>query len=143
MNRRSFVGHLTTGAAAGVLLGATTTISGCSTLDELETWVPVGLAAFDGIVTLINPAAGTTLELAVKGLDILWAAVATAIANYNHDTTDPKATLLQKIVAALVGLEGGLDQFLTTFLGGLPANVVSAVEAGFNLLLATLQSIVS
>lgn len=140
MNRRAFVGTLTA-SAAGLALASTATLSGCSALDDLETYVPIGLAAFDGIITLINPVAGSALDLAVKALDIAWTAVSTAIANYQHDTTDPKNTLLEKIIAALNSLVPALDQFLQTFLGGLPTGIQNAVEAGINLLIATLTSI--
>ena len=141
MNRRTFVGTLSTGAAALALAGASIEVGGCSALDDLESYVPIALAAFDGVVTLINPVAGSALEIAVKALDVLWTAVSTAIANYQHDTTDPKATLLQKIIAALNSLAPALDQFLSTFLGGLPEGIQNAVEAGINLLIATLTSI--
>jgi hypothetical protein len=140
MNRRAFVGSLTA-TAAGLALASTATMTGCSALDDLESYVPIALAAFDGIVALINPVAGSALEIAIKALDVAWTAVSTAIANYQHDTTDPKNTLLEKIIAALNSLTPALDQFLSTFLGGLPAGIQSAVEAGVNLLIATLTSI--
>ena len=140
MNRRKFVGSLTA-VAAGAAMAGSVSLSGCSALDDLETYVPIALAAFDGVISLINPVAGSALEIAVKALDVIWTAVSTAIANYQHDTTDPKNTLLEKIIAALNSLTPALDQFLSTFLGGLPAGIQNAVEAGINLLIATLTSI--
>ena len=141
MNRRTFVGSLSTGAAAVALGGASIELGGCSALDDLETYVPIALAAFDGVVALINPIAGSALQIAINALDVAWTAVSTAIANYQHDTTDPKTTLLDRIIAALNSLVPALDTFLKTFLGGLPAGIQTAVEDGLNLLIATLTSI--
>lgn len=136
MNRRQFTGYLVAGAAGA----ATLELEGCSVLSELETWVPIGLTAFDTLVSYLNPVAGSALAVAVGVADALWQVVATAIANYQH-TTDPTTTLLQKVVAALDALSGGLTTIESALPAGIPAAILKAVNFGFSLLLATLKSI--
>jgi hypothetical protein len=136
MNRRRFVGHLGTGAAALALAGTTVTLEGCSALDELNTWVPVGLAAFDGVASIVDG----PLTLIATTVDALWAAVSNAIGLYQH-STDPQNTKLDKVIAALDALNGGLAQALAALPISIPAGVLAASKAGLSLLIATLISI--
>jgi len=139
-NRREFVGHLAGGAAIVALSASAVELEGCNVLSELETWVPIGLSAFDTLVSFINPAAGSALAVVISTANSLWEAVATAIANYQH-TTDPTATTLDKVIAAMDALEGGLSAVLAALPASIPAVVLKAVQFGFGLLLATLKSI--
>ncbi len=135
--RRGFVGHLVGGAGTLVLAGGTMlTMTGCSALSELETWVPVGLAAFDGIASIVD---GPIAAIATT-VDGLWAAVSNAINLYQH-STDPQNTRLDKIIAALDALNGGLAQVLAALPISLPAGILAASKAGLALLIATLISI--
>lgn len=140
MNRREFAGHLALGAAGTALAVSTLELEGCSVVSDLETWVPVGLSAFDTLISYINPVAGSALAIAVQTANNLWAAVATAVANYQH-TTDPTTTLLDKIIAAMDALQGGLSTVLANIPTGLSAAVLTAVKFGFGLLLTTLKAI--
>lgn len=136
MNRRQFGGHLVAGGLGLALAGSTLMLEGCSALDELTTWVPVGLAAFDGIVSIVDSvftAVGATV-------DALWAAAQNAISLYQH-STDPQVTRLDKLIAALDALAGGLSQALAALPVSIPAGVLAAAKAGLGLLIATLKSI--
>jgi hypothetical protein len=145
LNRRQFFevsGKGTLGSAALLATagGSVFVLEGCNALDELTTWMPVGLSAFDSIVSLINPIAGSVLAVSVSTADSLWNAVSTAIANYQH-TSDPTTTLLDKVIAALDALQGGLTQVLSAIPVSLSGAILLAVKGGFALLLATLKSI--
>jgi hypothetical protein len=134
MNRRRFL--LSSTAATALLAGSSVTLVGCNALDELTNWVPVGLAAFDGIVAIVDgplTAIGTVV-------DSLWAAVSNAINLYEH-STDPKDTTLDKVIATLDALAGGLSQALAALPVSIPAGVLAAAKAGLALLIATLKSI--
>ncbi len=135
-NRRQFVGHLVTGSAGLALAGSTLTLSGCSALDELESWVPVGLAAFDGVAALVD----SVFTAVAATVDALWAAVNNAISLYTH-TADPTTTALDKVIATLDALAGGLTQAVAALPISIPASVLSAARAALALLIATLKSI--
>jgi len=135
-NRREFVGHLAAGAAGAAKLGPVLALEGCSALTDLEDWVPVGLAAFDGVAAIVD-AAFTAIATTV---DSLWAAVMNAISIYQH-TTDPTTTTLDKLIATLDALSGGLTQAVAALPISIPAAVLTAARAGLALLIATLVSI--
>jgi hypothetical protein len=133
MNRRQFTAHL---VASAVFAGMGITMTACSALSDLETWVPVGLAAFDGVAADVD-AAFTAVATTV---DALWAAVENAISLYQH-TTDPTTTTLDKVIATLDALAGGLTQALAALPISIPAGVLAAAKAALALLIATLVSI--
>lgn len=138
MNRRDFVGHLT-GGAAGLALAGAFSLDGCTAqtaIDELEQWVPVGLAAFDGIAAIVD-SVFTTIATTT---DALWAALSNAISLYQH-STDPTTTKLDKVIAALDALSGRLTQALAALPVSIPAAVLSAAKLGLALLIATLKNI--
>lgn len=136
MNRRQFTGHLVTGSLGLALAGTSLTLEGCSALNELETWVPVGLTAFDGIAAIVD----SVFTALATTVDALWAAVQNAINLYQH-STDPVNTRLDKIIATLDALSGGLAQALAALPISIPAAVLSAAKLGLSLLIATLVSI--
>lgn len=136
LSRRQFTGHLAAGSLAVALGGTTLTLEGCSALNELETWVPVGLTAFDGIAAIVD----SVFTAVAATVDNLWAAVQNAINLYQH-STDPQNTRLDKIIATLDALSGGLTQALAALPISIPAAVLSAAKLGLSLLIATLVSI--
>jgi len=134
--RRQFTGHLVTGGAALALGGASLSLEGCSAISDLETWVPVGLTAFDGIAAIVD---GPFTSIAMT-VDALWGAVQNAISLYQN-STDPQVTRLDKLIAALDALAGGLTQALAALPISIPAAVLNAAKLGLALLIATLKSI--
>ena len=142
-DRREFFGvsaKTTAALAAAAAVGETFVLAGCNVLSELETWVPIGLSAFDTLVSYINPVAGGAISVIINTVNGLWEALTVAIANYQH-TTDPTTTLLDKIIAAMDALSGGLNTILNSLPPGISAAVLEAIKFGFNLLLSTLKSI--
>jgi len=136
MNRRQFTGHLVGGAAGLALAGTSLTLEGCSAISDLETWVPVGLTAFDGVAAIVD-AAFTAVATTV---DALWGAVQNAIALYQN-STDPVATKLDKVIATLDALAGGLTQALAALPISIPSAVLTAAKLALALIIATLKSI--
>jgi hypothetical protein len=136
--RRSFI--LTSGGACALLAGGSVgLLGGCtpaSAWNELETWVPVGLAAFDGVASIVD----TVFTSVAATVDALWAAVENAVSLYQH-TTDPTATVLDKVIATLDALSGGLTQALAALPISIPAAVLIAARAILALTIATLKSI--
>lgn len=119
-------------------------LAGCPKIGDvlavLETYVPVGLQAFTGIVTLINPPVGTGLALAVIAAKAGWADVSAAIAFYQSAPAAAKSTALGKVDTALEGLVGGLQKVLNSF--GLSSQTdQQAAVAALMLLIATLSGI--
>lgn len=119
-------------------------LAGCPKIGDvlavLETYVPVGLQAFTGIVTLINPPVGTGLTLAVIAAKAGWADVSAAIAFYQSAPAAAKSTALGKVDTALEGLVGGLQKVLNSF--GLSSQTdQQAAVAALMLLIATLSGI--
>lgn len=135
MNRREFAGHLVKGSA-GLALASTVALEGCSAISDLETWVPVGLAAFDGVAAAVD---GPFTAVATT-VDSLWAAVNAAIANYQH-SSDPTTTKLDKLIATLDALSSGLAQSLAALPVSIPAAVLAASKSIIALTIATLKSI--
>lgn len=109
-------------------------------LAVLERYVPLGLQAFAGIVSLINPAAGSALATAVLIAKALWTDVQEAIASYNAAPAGNKSTLLGKVDTALSSLVNGLTRILSSLGLHSQADQQTAVAA-LMLLIATLTGI--
>jgi hypothetical protein len=139
INRKQFIGGM-------ALLAATP--AGCPTpspqsiLDELNTWVPVAIATFDGVVAAINPAIGSALALLVPVVDGEWKALSGAISTYIH-TVPPPAAGLPTMIAMMTALESNMDGVIAALPPGLAPNILAASKAAYALLLATLISIQS
>ena len=95
-NRRQFLGHLSGAGLLAVAGASMVTLEGCDAWTELESWIPVGLAAFDGVASILD---GPFTAIA-NTVDALWAAVENAVSLYTH-TADPTTTVLDKVIAAL------------------------------------------
>ena len=124
-----------------LVLGSSMVMVGCTVFDDILTWIPVGLTALQGIVTvlgtLISPAAMQVIVLIKLGFTDLQAAVS----QYNGDTNAAdKATVLAKIRTILADLVTNFQSFLGDLsLGNNPvvnivvglANVILAAITGF------------
>jgi len=136
ISRRYFLGAA---GATALAAGGTVYLGGCSASsawNELETWLPVGLAAFDGLAGIVD----TVFTSIASTVDALWAAVQNAVSLYMH-TTDPTTTILDKVIATLDALQGGLAQALAALPVSIPAAVLAAAKAVLGLTIATLKSI--
>jgi len=147
MNRRSFIKISSTGVLS-FAIGSVATLDGCTVFDDILTWVPIGLTAIQGIVTvlgpLISPGALTILALIKAG----FADLSAAVSEYNNDTNPAdKANLLSKIRTILADIVSNFQAFLDALnLGdnpiiniviGLANIVISAIEGFMNQLPST------
>jgi hypothetical protein len=141
MNRREliFKGALTAAAITAIPMGG---CSSGSVLSELETYVPIGLQAFAGVVSLINPAAGGALSLVVAIIPKLWGDITVAINNYKAaGSTGVPAD----IIAALNAASAGISQVSTDLTGlvNVPAVDIAIAKGILLLITTTLGAIVA
>lgn len=138
--RRNFV----KGSSTGLLylaVGSSLALDGCNVFDDILTWVPIGLTALNGIVTILGPLVGPG-PLVILGLvKAAFADLSAAVSEYKNDTnpTD-KATLLAKIRTFLGDIVSHFQDFLNALnLGNNPivaiviglANIVISAIEGF------------
>jgi hypothetical protein len=135
-SRRSFM--LSSGGAAALLAGSSVFLAGCpqDPWNELETWVPVAITAFDGVVAFVD----SVLTAIGATVDTAWKVLEAAVNTYVH-TTDPTTTLFDKVVAAIDAVETNMNSIIAALPPGLDAAILKAAQFGFALLLATLKNI--
>lgn len=123
---------LATGASA-------VTMVGCNVVSSIMTWIPIGLTALEGIVTLLGPFIGPGATAIIVLIKAAFADLAAAVSQYNADTNPlDKATLLAKIRTFLAAIVAHFQDFLNALnLGnnpivniviGLVGIILSAIE---------------
>jgi hypothetical protein len=131
----------TTKSLGVMLLCLVFVIQGCtfaSAMAELEQWSPTVLTAFAGVVSIINPPAGSALALSAAEIPKVWALVDAAINQYK---TNPGTGSLANVTAALAAANAQFNQFLSVIQANPNSQDAKAAEAGMLLLIVTLQSI--
>ncbi len=111
-----------------------------SAIANLAKWAPTVLTAFSGVVTIINPAAGSGLALADLAINKLFGVggpVLTAISAYK---ANPGTTTLQNLTTALYEANTQFSAALADIPANMNPNDVKAAEAGLLLLVTTLES---
>jgi hypothetical protein len=136
INRREFTGCLV-GTAVLAYVGPNSCGNSLqSVLNELNTWVPVAIVTFDGIVAFVD----SVLTVVAAGVDAAWKLLQGAITAYMH-TADPTTTAFDRVIATLDAVETQMAAIVTQFPPGIPANILAAARSGFALLIATLKDI--
>ena len=113
-------------------------MAGCNVIDSILTWVPVGLTALQGIVTLlgplIGPAAGIVLLIKAGFADL-----SAALTDYKNDTNPAdKNTLLAKIRTLLADIVAHFQDFLAALnLGNNP--IVNIVVGLVSIILSAIE----
>jgi hypothetical protein len=139
MNRRTWM--LTTGAGAIAFAGGG--LAGCtaaSVFAQIEAWVPVGLSALSGILTVLTPVIGPiggSIGVIVGLIKASFADLMAAVSEYQNAPAASKATLLDKIKLILQDLADNFNKFLADLnLNGNPilSLVVSLVQVILNVL---------
>lgn len=125
-NRREFGKRTGVGLFALATAGSIS-LTGCSVFTDILNWIPIGIAALNGIVTvlgsLVPPQAAVFIGLAKAA----FADLAAAVTQYNNDTNPAdKATLLAKIRTFLSDVATNFQSFLNALnLGNNPiVNIV-------------------
>lgn len=116
-------------AGAGTLAlaaGTSLLLVGCTVFDNLLTWIPIGITAINGIVTVLGaflPPGGAIIIGLVKAA---FADLAATITEYKSDTNPAdKATLLAKIKTILGDIVTNFQSFLNQLnIGGNPIEAV-------------------
>src|ERR1700689_589130 len=114
----------------------------CATaIKELEQWSPTVISAFTGIVTILNPAAGSGLalaDIAIQKLFGVGGVVPNAIAAYQ---ANPGTSTLSDVTAALAAANTQFNAALAAIQQNPNSQDAQAAEAGMLLLIVTLESI--
>jgi hypothetical protein len=119
-------------------------VTGCtfaSAMSQLQTWAPVGLTAFTGIVSILNPAVGSPLAVWSGRVIKVWGDMQAGIRAYNDAPAANKATRMGELLTVLDAVQGELKQGIAD-LGANPSSVdVQAAQAALLLLQTTLATI--
>jgi hypothetical protein len=134
------------GAASTALLAFTSALTslvmtGCGVFSDILLWIPIGLTAIQGIVTVLGPLVSPGATAIIVLIKAAFADLSATITQYNNDTNPAdKATLLAKIRTVLNDIVANFQSFLDSLnIGNNPietvviglANVVLAAIAGF------------
>lgn len=141
ISRRKFTQYVGLGSLA--LAGSMTlSIAGCNALDDLEKWIPVGLASFQSILNLLE-ASGIISVAAGGPIAAMVAVIQAGFANLTQDIetykkiTPPPVGSLQKIEAGLNLIIANFQSFLTTI--NIPDSRLATLVAGLaGVILSTL-----
>jgi hypothetical protein len=104
---------------AGATGGAALFMMGCNVFEDIENWVPVGLAAFQSVVSLlasagvINPVADAGINLLISAITNAFNQIVADVKAYQAITPAP-AGALQKIQATLSIIVQNLQAFLNS-----------------------------
>jgi len=109
--RRQFGKYLGTGVLAASIGEVTMGLSCSSIFTNIEAYVPIGLQAFDSILTLLDPASGIALAPIVQEVKAGFADVTAAVNAYNNAPAADKATLAGKVSTALQVVTNEIQQF--------------------------------
>lgn len=143
MTRRSFGQASTLAFLAFGFLGSLFTMVGCNVWTEIEQWVPVGITAFESVITLVAPMASPGLNAIAETVKAGFAALAAAVDQYIAAPAADKATLLQKVQLIFEDVSTNLQNFLNAV--NIPgANPIVKVVLGLvNIILSTIAGFVN
>lgn len=141
MDRRSFVGRTILSLVA---LNLPLCVTGCNVFTDILNWVPIGINAISGVLSLLG-GAGIVLGPGVVALLGLIQAGLTdlrlAIVEY-QSTTPPPAGALAKIDTFLGDLVNNLGNVLTQLPVG-PASIIGLAAGLLELVLGMIQGFIS
>lgn len=125
MNRRTFTTRIGSYLLMAVAAGSTSLV-GCGVFESISSWIPVGLAAINSIVTLLGPLIPPQAIAILTLVKAGFADLAAAVNQYNADTNPAdKATLLAKIRTFLGAIASNFESFLNVLnLGTNPIIIV-------------------
>jgi hypothetical protein len=137
--RREFIGHLGLGAATVATLGtATLGMSGCNVWTDLESWIPVGISAVNGILSILEMngiVIAAPIQLIVNTIQAAFTALEAAVKEY-QSTTPPPVGVLQKIETIFQDIVSNFGTFLTQL--GLSGGILSVISSLVQIILSTI-----
>lgn len=139
ITRRNFGQVVGAGALAGSLGITTMGLSCNSVFTDIENYVPIGLAAFQEIISLVAPVEAAALAPIIAIVKATFADLAAAVAQYNNAPAADKATWLGKIKTAINAVIAELQQFWND--ANLPDGGLASTIAGvLQIILSTLAA---
>ena len=141
ITRRSFAKYTGVG-----LLGLSLTFEGCtagSVFNSILTWIPIGISAIQGIVTLLDGLVPPGASAIITLVNAAFASLSATVTEYNNDTNPAdKATLLAKIHTILADIVSNFQSFLNAL--NLGNNPIEAIVIGLsNIILAALAGFIN
>jgi hypothetical protein len=148
--RRQF-GKMVGAGALALGIGEISMGFSCATVyTDIENYVPIGLAAFNTIITLIDPPLATVLAPVIVLVKAAFADLTAAITEYNNAPAAGKTTLLGKVRLAIQAVIDNLNKFwsdanipdspLASMIVGVLQIVVSTLAAFLPLIGGTVAS---
>lgn len=143
MNRREFVGSLTGGAALLVMSGgAMLTLEGCNVWTDIKTWVPIGISAFESIVSLVTPLAAPGIDAIAQLVEAGFASLAGAVDDYINAPASQKTTFAEKVKLILTDIGNNIQGFLSA-IGESNNPIVKVVAELISVILNTIAGFAS
>lgn len=128
LTRREF-GKKTGLGFMALATGASISLTGCNVFDDILAWVPVGIAAINGIVTVLGPLVPPPAFAIITLVKAALADLTAAITQYRNDTNPAdKDTLLHKIRTILADIVTNFQSFLDAL--NLGTNPIEAIVIG-------------
>jgi phage-related protein len=125
----------------GTLSLAPLSFLGCNATtvwQQIQLWVPVGIAAFEQILTLVAPLAAPGIDAIAELIKAGFASLAAAIDQYLNAPAASKDTLAQKIILIFNDITANIQSFITAL--GQSANpVVKIAVALINIIVSTIE----
>jgi hypothetical protein len=139
ITRRNF-GKLVGAGALGGTLGMTTMGLSCgSVFTDIENYVPIGLAAFQEIISLVAPAEAAVLAPIIAIVKATFADLTSIITQYQNAPAADKATWLGKVKTAVNAVIAELQQFWND--ANLPdGGLASTISGVLQIILSTLAA---
>jgi hypothetical protein len=141
LTRRQF-GKTVGYGGLGIGIGMTTMGVSCNTVfQDIEAYVPIGLAAFNEILTLVNPAEAAALAPIIGLVKAAFADLSSDITQYINAPAADKATLLGKVTTAINIVIANLNKFwsdLNLPNSGLASTIVGVLQIVISTLAAFL-----
>jgi hypothetical protein len=140
LTRREFSKRTGTGLLA-LATGLSFTLTGCNVFDSIANWIPTGIAAINGIITVLGALVPPQALVIISLVKAALADLAATVNQYRNDTEPThKDTLLHKIRTILADIVQNFQSFLDALnLGSNPieavviglANIILSAIAGF------------
>jgi hypothetical protein len=144
MNRRTWFKTSGSGVTALLIAGSGSLfLSGCNVIASIKAYIPVGIAAFTGVVSLLSglgiipPGTGTAIALLVGLVKSGFADLMAAIDQYNAAPAADKSTLLAKVSLILSEVSQNIGKFFSD-LAINDSTVLTLVTGLVRLILSTL-----
>ncbi len=109
--RRDFVKIVGSGALVLGIGEVSMGLSCASVFTDIERYVPIGLSAFQAVVSIVDPALVVPVALVVTEVKAAFADLVAAVTMYNDAPAANKATLLGKISTAINVVETEIQIF--------------------------------